>query len=481
MGLEGGASAGTGGDRSRPERRLSRRGLLGITAAGAAGLALGGLGGGDGPVGAQSRSYGRRTPGLLAAARQAGVRQPGSLPNPLAKAGTDQIPEIEHVVVVMMENHSFDNMLGMLGRGEGFPLGADGRPTAALPNGQGELVHAFHMPSDCQTSGVSNSWNTGHRSYDNGTNRGFVEASTGETMGYFLGSDVPFIWGLARTFPLADRWFCSVLGQTIPNRRYLISGTSLGLISDAYPLELPPNGTIFDQFNDHGITWKEYYSDLPTIGVYVPLLAKPGYTENMARMAQFYEDAAAGTLPQFCYVEPNYSFQSEENPQDVQFGDQYLAAVVNAVLTGPKWSKTLLIWTFDEWGGWYDHVPPPAAIPPDDVPPDLPPGSVPGTFARYGFRVPAGVVSPYARRDYVSHTVYDHTSVLKTVETKWNLPALTRRDANASDVLEMIDLKSAPGFLVPPALPAPANPVESYRCLITGPGQIPPPSAVTPA
>jgi phospholipase C len=403
------------------------------------------------------------------------------MPNPAAPAGTDQIPQIEHVVVVMMENHSFDNMLGMLGRGDGFLLGPDGRPTAALPDGHGGLVHAFHMPTPCQSDGVSQSWNAGHRSYDHGTNRGFVEATTGEAMGYFLGSDMPFTWGLARTFPIADRWFASVMAQTNPNRRYLISGTSLGLVDDAFPAALPPNGTIFDSFNRYGITWRDYYSDFPTVGTYLPLLGAPGYAENLVAMSQFFEDAAAGSLPQFSLLEPNYSTQSEENPQDVQFGDQYLSAVVGAVVHGPQWPKTLLVWTYDEWGGWYDHVPPPAAVIPDDVPPDLPPGSQPGTFGRYGFRVPAGVVSPYARRDFVSHVVYDHTSILKTVEAKWNLPALTRRDASAADVLAMVDLRSSPAFLTPPPLPAPANPVGADACLTNGPGTIPPPRAVTRA
>jgi phospholipase C len=409
------------------------------------------------------------------------IRQPGSLPNPAAAPGTEHLPEIKNIVVVMMENHSFDNMLGMSGRGDGFPLGHDGLPTAACPNGQGGLVHAFHMPSDCMTNGVGNDWNTGHHSFDNGTNQGFVEASTGETMGYFLDSDMPFTWGLARTFPIADRWFCSVLAQTNPNRRYLFSGTSLGLINDSLPSELPPNGTIFDSFNKYGITWKDYYSDNPSPLVYIGLAAKTSITDKFVKMAEFFEDAAAGTLPQFSMLEPNYTVQSEENPQDVQYGDQYLSDVVNAVLQGPQWSKTLMIWTYDEWGGWYDHVPPPAAIAPDDVPPDLPPGYLPGGFDRYGFRVPAGVISPYARPDFVSHAVYDHTSVLKTVETKWNLPALTRRDANATDVLAMVDLKAKPAFLTPPRLPDPANAAGSYTCLATGPGQIPPPSAVTPS
>jgi phospholipase C len=454
--------------------RLSRREVLGGAASVAAGLLAGGLSGGA-PAGAGPAARGRRR---LDAVRH-GLRQPGSLPQPGAPPGSDLIPEIEHLVVVMMENHSFDNMLGMLGRGDGLPLGSDGRPSVALPDGHGDLVHSFHMPSPCQNDGVSNSWDAGHRSYDHGTNRGFVQASSGEAMGYFLGSDMPFTWGLARTFPIADRWFCSVLGQTVPNRRYLISGTSLGLVSDEYPSELPPNGTIFDSLNRYGITWRDYYSDVPTVGVYLPLLDAPGYAGNLAPMSRFYRDAAAGTLPQFSLVEPNYSAQSEENPQDVQYGDQYLAAVVEAVLRGPLWQKTLLVWTYDEWGGWYDHVPPPAAVPPDGVPPDLTAGSEPGTFGRYGFRVPAGLVSPYARRDHVSHAVYDHTSILKTVETKWNLPALTRRDANAHDLLGMVDLGSPPAFAAPPSLPKPANPVGSLACLTSGPGRLPPASAVS--
>jgi len=141
----------------------------------------------------------------------------------------------------------------------------------------------------------------------------------------------------------------------------------------------------------------------------------------------------------------------------------------------------MVIWTYDEHGGYYDHVPPPAAVAPDDVPPALKPGDPPGGFDRYGFRVPSGVVSPYAKKDFVSHTIYDHTSILKTVEEKWNLPALTRRDANANSLFDMLDLDQSPAFPEPPALPAPANPTPKAGCLSTGAGVIPPPSAVTKA
>jgi phospholipase C len=204
-------------------------------------------------------------------------------------------------------------------------------------------------------------------------------------------------------------------------------------------------------------------------------------TQGLAKIDQFYADAAAGTLPSFSLVEEDFGHQSEENPQDVQFGDAFVSKVVNAVMSSPNWPTTMLIWAYDEHGGYYDHVPPPAAVPPDDIPPMLQPGDPPGGFDRYGFRVPAGVVSPYAKRKFVSHTIYDHTSILKTVEEKWNLPALTRRDANANGLFDMLDLHRSPAFLTPPTLPAAADPNLRAGCLSTGAGTIPPASAVTRA
>lgn len=452
--------------------RLGRRQFLGAAAAGLLGTAA--VGTEAGAAGAAGAAAQRGT----ARAAAGSVRAAGSLPDPSAPVGVDRVPQIENFVVVMMENHSFDNILGLLGRGDGFPHLSGGRPDLALPDGHGNLVRAFHMPSECQTEGVNNDWNCAHHSLDGGTNRGFVQSSTGEAVGYFLADDVPFTWGLAKSFPIADRWFCSVPGQTNPNRRYLMAATSLGQVADTYPTDLPPNGTIFDSLNRQGISWRNYYSDLPSIGVWLPLLGHPSITANMDKIDRFYQDAAAGQLTQFSFLEPNYSHSSEEDPQDIQFGDQFLAGIVDAVMRGPQWSKTMLIWTYDEWGGYYDHVVPPAAVPPDDVAPQLSPNMVPGSFDRYGFRVPGGVVSSYARKDFVSHTVYDHTSVLKTLERKWNLPALTRRDANAHDLFDMLDLQGPPAFATPPRLPKPANPARSQSCLVTGPGPIPPPSAL---
>jgi phospholipase C len=448
---------------------LNRRQLLGGGLLGAS-IVLGGCGGQSSSVASTTTATGTRV-----------LRGAGSRPRPDLPAGTDQIPQIEHIVVVMMENHSFDNILGLIGRGDGFTVGSDGNPTATNPDGNGNLVRAFHMPNECQTKGVGNNWKVTHEAYDDGTCQGFVTSTTAEAMGYFTSADLSFTCGMARTFPIADRYFCSVMAQTYPNRRYLIAGTSLGLVDDTFPSALPPNGVIFQQFEKHGISWKDYYSDLPSLGVFLPLVKDPTLSPGLVNIDQFYADAEAGTLPSFSLVEPNYESQSEEDPQDVQFGDQFVEKVVNAVMASPNWPKTMLIWTYDEHGGYYDHVPPPVAVPPDDVPPDLPVGYPPGGFDRYGFRVPSGVVSPYAKKDFVSHTVYDHTSILKTVEEKWNLPALTRRDANATSLFDMLDLHGTPAFLHPPTLPAAADPAAKAGCLSTGAGTIPPPSAVTKA
>jgi phospholipase C len=449
--------------------------------AGAAGAALAACGGSS-PKRTSSTSTSSTVPAMTFAGAPTTNRAAGSLPFPRLAEGTDTLPQIEHIIVVMMENHSYDNILGISGRGDGFTL-HNGVPTPSNPDGHGNLVHAFPMPNPCQLkSKPSNSWSAAHASFNGGRMDGFVTSASGAaSMGYFTSAELPFTVGLAGVFPVADRYFCSVMAQTFPNRRYLLAATSLGLTVDALPTVLPPGGTIFDTLNRHDISWRNYYTTLPTVGAFLPLLGKKSINSNLAPISSFYSDAAAGTLPSFCIVDPDFNKQSEENPQDVQYGDQFLGQVVNAVMAGPAWPRTLLLWTYDESGGYYDHVPPPAAVPPDDVAPQLLPIDPPGRFDRYGFRVPSGVVCPYARRNYVSHVTYDHTSVLKLVETKWNLPALTARDANASNLLDMVDFEAAPAFLHPPKLPAPSDPARLAGCLTSGPGVIPPPQAVTPA
>jgi phospholipase C len=415
------------------------------------------------------------------------LRRPGSLPYPKLPAGTDTFPKIKHIVVLMMENHSYDNRLGMLRRpgADGFTLGMDGKPTATNPYANGDIQHAFRMPTTCQLSAQpAQDWLDSHLQFASGHLNGFVKSGSGPvSMGYWQWADQPFYYSLARLFPIADRYFCSVLGQTYPNRRYLMSATSMGMVNNVFSElnEYPKNGTIFDRLHKAKISWKNYFSSLPTTAIYLPLAAK--YPNNIVRISHFFQDAANGRLPSFSLVDPDFGVQSEENPQNVAAGEQFAAKVVNAVMSGPGWPNTLLIWTYDEHGGYYDHVPPPKAIAPDNIAPKVPKGeSKYEGFTRYGFRVPCAVVSPYARADYVSHQVFDHTSICALVEAKWNLPAMTMRDANANNMLDMLDF-SKPTFLKPPKLAAPlltTHPFKAAKCDKTGPGTIPPPGSVSP-
>ncbi len=291
-------------------------------------------------------------------------------------------------------------------------------------------------------------------------------------MAYYTGQEIPFYYSLASTFPVCDRYFCSVLAQTYPNRRFLLAGTAFGLIAtvDSSINGIPPNGTIFDRLNAHGISWASYASDVSFLYVISDIVKRN--PSRMKTLEQFHADARAGTLPAVSYVDPNLLTGTEENPQDISLGEHFVSTVVDSLLNSPAWDRTLFVWTYDEHGGYYDHVPPPPAIPPDDIPPDISPTDQPGGYDRYGFRVPTVVMSPYSRAHFVSHTVYDHTSVLKTIERKWNLPAMTYRDANANDLLDCLDL-SKRTFADPPTLAAPGNPTGVSVC-------VPPPTSAQP-
>jgi phospholipase C len=456
-------------------------------------------------------------------------RAAAPLPDPSQPAGTDLLPDIRHIVVLMMENHSYDNYLGLLeGRGDGLALGPDGLPTAANPGHSGEAVAEQHAPGPVQVEhSPTQSWNASHIQWDGGRCDGFVrsvettapKADATVPMRCWSEADLPFYYGLAKTFPVADRWFCSCLGPTFPNRRFLIAGTAHGLIDDLpfCMVDYPPAGTIFDLLDRFDISWINYHNVSQTKILLKRLLGAPGLIamRRLASLArwlppvvtavrgnksctadlyplglercrrhlrtaqQFFADADNGTLPAFSIVDPDFGNFSEENPQDVRKGESFAAEVINRVMHGKGWAHTLLIWLYDEHGGYYDHVPPPEAPPPDDVEGRsvlYMPGWLraclrpffstyiaeieavdagPRGYDRYGFRVPAVIVSPYARPDHVCSEILDHTSVLRLVEQKWNLPPLTRRDAAASTPLSALDLDHPPAFLDPPTLPPP--------------------------
>jgi phospholipase C len=443
-------------------------------------------------------------------------RGPGAIPFPTAPVGhyTGALP-FDHLVLVMQENHSFDNYLGMLpvsGQplADGFRFNRAGEPINWNPVGN-ERMYAYHQSGDigAQDTG-SQSWNDTHLQINGGAMDGFAGTGPG-SMGYYTADDLPFYYSLANTFTLANRWFCSAPAQTYPNRRFLMAGTASGIVStDISNIDVyPANGTIWDLLSTYGISWKNYFSDAPTSAIILDTIFR--HPANLTSIAEFFVDAAAGALPAISLVDCNMgavqgevpsvvgelpqpvptfaatpdlaietTCQSEENPEDVQLGEQFVASVVNAVVAGPAWPRTLLVWLYDEHGGYYDHVPPPAAVAPDAIAPGIGPTDQPGTYGMYGPRVPVVVVSPYARPHAVTNVVHDHTSVLATIERQWNLPALTSRDANAATLADFLN-PSVVAFPEPPELAAPANPLPGLVQGYHGQPVPPAPGATAPA
>ncbi|HJZ09249.1 MAG TPA: alkaline phosphatase family protein, partial [Trebonia sp.] len=303
--------------------------------------------------------------------------RPGDRPDSSRAVGTDMLPRIKHIVVLMMENHSFDNYLGTLGRGEGLPLGSDGTPDAENPDSTGTMVRAHRAGSTVQQEGVPcQSWSATHAQWADGKLNGFVtsaeqaspDGDATAAMAYWTGEDLPFYHGLAQTFPLADRWFSSCLGPTFPNRRFLLAGTANGLMDDlpVNLLDRPKAGTIMDMLARHKISWVNYrpasdqsefrrfmeyrrrrtrhhltslgrslrnpgyvfQRDLQFTAALYPL-GMAGYMAHVRSTEQFLADADSGNLPSFCIVDPDFGSFSEESPQDIRKGESFAAEVIN--------------------------------------------------------------------------------------------------------------------------------------------------------
>ncbi|HVA08987.1 MAG TPA: alkaline phosphatase family protein [Acidimicrobiales bacterium] len=492
-------------DRCRYDRRSVLRAGFGLGAAAAAAAATSPIGLGSGATGAGATT--RAQPRL---------RWPDAIPYPSLPVGqyTGAFP-FDHLVIVMQENHSFDNYLGMLPlsgqpKADGFRFNKRGEPINWNPL-DGERMYVYHQAGaiGAQNTG-SQSWNDSHQQIDGGAMDGFARTGAG-SMGYYTEDDLPFYYSLANTFTLANRWFCSAPAQTYPNRRFLMAGTASGVVStDIHTVttSYPPNGTIWDRLSKYRISWTNYFTDAPTTLIMFDTVLK--HPTNYAHIEQFYADAALGTLPAVSLVDCNMgaiqgeipgvigslphpvptfaatpdlvintTCESEENPEDVQLGEAFVARVVNAVMSGPAWHRTLLVWLYDEHGGYYDHVAPPAAPLPDTTKPDIGPHDSPGGYDLYGPRVPAVVVSPYARKHDVTNVVHDHTSILATIGQQWNLPALTFRDANATSLMDFLDT-SVMAFSEPPVLAAPANPLPGLLKGYRGQPTPPPPGGTTP-
>jgi phospholipase C len=390
----------------------------------------------------------------------------------------DAQKKIGHLIVMMKENRSFDEMLGGLAKAGKTDVEL---PPAGWsnPTPDGGTVPVFHATNTCyaldpehQGAQMLTGWN------DGGMN-GFVINAVGNsdnpvanmadvpTDGHFVMAgleqgDLPFYYFLARTFALADHYHAAALAGTWANRLYVLAGSSYGVKNTG--TDFPPNlagKLVTNELDAAHVTWA-IYSDSTSPFEYTFFIRSPIPAANVHPTAQFFSDLSAGTLPSVVFVEGDSTADTgktqtstdEHPPADLQVGEAWSKTVYDAVTTSSIWydgasgSGTALLWTYDENGSFADHVPPPPSCPPADV---VPSDMV--YFSHYGPRVPFVVVSPYARAGYVSHATHSHTSITRLIEAIWKLGALTARDANSDALLDMFDF-SAPALKTPPAAPA---------------------------
>ena len=351
---------------------------------------------------------------------------------------------IEHVVVVMMENRSFDHLLGWLPGAAGKQGGLTYTDAQMVPDSTYALSGDYQ---GCDHPDPDHSYEGGRIEYNEGACDGWLRAGQNDryAIGYYQQSDLAFLGSAAPAWTACDAYFSALLGPTYPNRIYQHAAQTDRLDDSLLPLSTLP--TIWDRLADHSLSTRYYYSDLPILAFwgtkYVPI----------ARLFdEFLVDAASGMLPDVSFVEPRFLGEAEGisgdyHPHgDIRDGEAFLNMIYEAVITSPNWENTVLVINFDEWGGFFEHVPPALApIPASDA--------ALGSDGRRGFRVPALVISPWSPRGVVAHGLYDHTSVLKMIEWRWNLRPLTVRDATANNIAEVLDFAhpnlEAPHFVVP--------------------------------
>ena len=463
---------------------------------------------------------------------------------------------VNHIIIVMQENRSFDHYFGVLPYVPGGPYHGghgscakhdhrcvDGLRCRVESHGDfvcansnvdddGSVVHSFHEQTFCIGPDLDHSWPGSHKELNfehpadtlfASLNDGFVlqndiegqpdsgpETPTDDdTMGFYTQDDLPFYYSLAQTFAINDRYFSSLIGPTFPNRSYLLAATSFGHLttSEIFPPPggyKPITGTIMDLLDEHGVSWVDYFSEIPQTFSFLPSVP-PFVTPHAQPLSAFMAAAAAGTLPAVSFVDPIFGIllgvdaeNDEHPPTNVRKGEAFVSSVVNAVRNSPSWKDSIIFVVYDEHGGFYDHVAPPRAPQhharnPDGIDPgqcaDLsnPPASTePGggancdtispadalaicpaftrtgpypsdcpNFDQLGIRLPFIAVSPFAKRHYVSHTVGDHTSLLALIEKRFlsdektrrsQIPHLTERDGNADTLEDMFDFSHPPSM-----------------------------------
>lgn len=332
-----------------------------------------------------------------------------------------------------------------------------------------------------------------------GANPQYTDTAGIRAMGYYNGDDLPYYYSMASNFATSDQWFAPALDRTQVNRMYLFAATSQGYAyppgtnaADNAPLTAP---TIFDSLTKAGVSWKVYYSDdlcpttpgdaqhprgaiahdasagsgpctyLTQFAEFAPPNALPS---NVVPVSQYLTDVQAGTLPSVAFIEAGYESGRDEHPSsgtDIQTGAEYVSTLINPLMSSPSWKDSAFILTYDEPGGLYDHVAPIATVNPDGIAPiDLQPNDIctptnlpnaPNCNFNYtGYRLPLIVVSPFTKKNYVSHTPAEFTAILRFIEARFGLDPLTARDAAQMDMTEFFDFVNVPWATPPTNIPS---------------------------
>jgi len=380
------------------------------------------------------------------------------------------LENIKHIIFYMQENRPFDQYFGRMGqyrRNKGNFEPFEELPlNRAIPDTAGDMILPYKFRTACHEN-LSPGWNESWYSWRNGANDFFLKASGSvpstidphgtRGMGYYDWNDLPYYYELAWQYATSDRWFSSMMGPTIPNRMYLFAGTSFGHIRP----DSPPAGgwtpkTIFRKLTEAGVSWKYYYQDSSVfLAAWADWNTEQG---KVVTISQYYTDLQNGTLPSVVFLERASRLALDEHPgANMQKGAANTKKLIDALMNSSAWGSSVFILTFDEAGGFYDHVSPPPAVKPDGIAPLWRSTDIKGDFDRYGFRVPFILVSPWAKPNFVSHVVRDQTAILRLIERRFGLTAMTARDAAQDDMTEFFDFVNPPRLAIPPLPAQPLN------------------------
>jgi phospholipase C len=360
---------------------------------------------------------------------------------------------IKHFVVVMQENHSFDNYFGTYPSADGIPAETC-IPVDPFDDANDDCVEPFHIgDTEVVLDDPDHSAATHELQYNDGNLDGFVYALNKRNqdgrlaMGYYDHHDLPYYWNLADEYVLFDRFFSSAAGGSFLNHMYWVAGRPAASGDRMTGEPINDVLTIFDRLEEQGISWKFYVQNYEpnltyrTVHMYpgnrasqitwVPVLNMdrfiddPKFSSHIVNLDEYFEDLQKGTLPAVAYIAP--SGPSEHPPSSIQAGQKFVRSLIQALMQRDAWHSSVFVLTYDDWGGWYDHVLPPRV---DEF--------------GYGFRVPALLISPYAKRGFIDSTELDYTSLLKFIQYNWGITPLSTRDAKANNILGVFDFHTAP-------------------------------------